>query len=85
MVRLGNVWPGSAQLRSGARLRARGALAAQRQRRLDARAAEDVATRRGRLLVDVGEHLEADRALGRLRVVGGVLALLCMCLARLGA
>ena len=61
------------QVRSSACLHARRALAAELQRLLDALAAEAVAAGRGRSRGDAGEGVEADRALGSLRVVVGVL------------
>ena len=52
------------QILSGTRLHANRALAPNRQRQLNARAAEEVAARRGSSGV-TGEQLEADRALRR--------------------
>ena len=61
------------QVLGGARLHAGRALAPERQRRLDAWTAEAVVAGRGRGVGDASERLEADRALGRVRVVVGVL------------
>ena len=66
---------GSVQVRSGACLHARRALAAEPQRLLDALAAEAVAAGRGRSRGDTGECVEADRALGSLRSGKPALAL----------